>query len=558
MMYNHIMSMFLFFLPGILLIFSDEFRKKGLCELLIYIIAFSLSFFVLFPWFIKPLGLSLLGSTYLIFMISIVLVLAGIKKLHIKEIIFDKNELVILCIFMILMILRLVPMVLQIAPAGADMSMHSYIARLIYDNDGIPDSYKPLLPIKNFGTYPTGFPSLSALISLTSNISVLRSSLFTACLAHALIAFGLYLLLLGFFDKNTAAATSIFTGFLTRNPQWVIRWGGNPTVLAIFFLIIAVALIIGQKDRPSVIKSILASLALAATLVTHTIIFYSGMILISILLALYLRSHKEYWSAAIWGFLSMAMFLLPFLISYRPVVTRFAIDFSRVWQNIYIKSVLYDIIGGLPFIAVSLVGLIILLHKNRPIAKVFLITTLVNILLIINYKFWILPFSFILYPDRVAMLLIIPLSIFAAPAISRMISNKNKFYLVPLVLLGSIYYFYFYLYNSYSMVAVTQADINAFGWIDKTISKKAVIMNNYGDAGLWIPAIIGRSITTPASEPIHGDELNAGLLKLRPNYIYIGSKAVYPIVIRSDDLDKKPWKYKRIYSEGGAQVWKIL
>ena len=63
----------------------------------------------------------------------------------------------------------------------------------------------------------------------------------------------------------------------------------------------------------------------------------------------------------------------------------------------------------------------------------------------------------------------------------------------------------------------------------------------------------GMAITNPYME-----EVNAGASKLKPAYIYIGSKAVGPIDIKPLDLDYSHRKYRRIYSNGSAQVWKIL
>jgi len=47
-------------------------------------------------------------------------------------------------------------------------------------------------------------------------------------------------------------------------------------------------------------------------------------------------------------------------------------------------------------------------------------------------------------------------------------------------------------------------------------------------------------------------------LKLRADYVYIGSKIVSSVEVTAEELSAKPWKYRRVYSKGGAQVWKIL
>jgi hypothetical protein len=170
-----------------------------------------------------------------------------------------------------------------------------------------------------------------------------------------------------------------------------------------------------------------------------------------------------------------------------------------------------------------------------------------------------MPFSYLLYPGRVALTLIIPLAVFAAPAISKIITIQKKNLLIVFSIIGLSFYCAFYLYNSISMSPVTSADMDAFKWIDREIGKKAVFGNNYGDAGLWIPAIIGRTIMDPHSEPVNYEELKARLRRYSADYIYIGSKAVYGnIQYKKEDLQKYPLKYKLIYINDGAQVWKIL
>ena len=553
------MHVFLFFIPGILLIFSKAFNKKPLTEFLIYVVGLSLSFFVVLPWFMKYLNVPLMLSAYLVFIFSSVLMVINRKRIDLKHLNADRQEIILIGIFLLVLLLRCLPMFFQIAPVGADMSMHSYIARLIYDNDGIPNSYRPLLPISNFGAYPAGFPTLSALISLLCDCPVYRSSLFMSCLTHALICFGLYILLLRFFNKNTAAATSIAATFLTRSPQWIIRWGGNPTVLALFFFIIAFSLIMELKEKPSWPKVVFASLSLAAVLITHSIIFYVGGIILAIYFLLSIKDYKYVYPTAACLFVLMLIFLLPYLANLKFTLSKSTIESTRAWQIIDARSIMYDLAAGSPFLLLSLLGLPILLKKNRQLAFTFLSITAVLIVLTMNFRFWFMPFSYLLYPGRVALALIIPLAIFASLAISKIMTIQKKALLIAFSLIGLSFYCAFYLYNSISMCAVTQADLEAFRWMDNTIGKRAVIGNNYGDAGLWIPAIIGRTIMDPHSEPVNSEELKAHLRRYSADYIYIGSKVVYGnIQYKKEELQKDPLKYKLVYINDGAQVWKVL
>ena len=483
----------------------------------------------------------------------------NIKRIDLKHLNADRQEIFLMVIFLIVLLLRCLPMFFQIAPAGADMSMHSYIARLIYDNDGIPSSYRPLLPISNFGAYPTGFPTLSALTSLLCDCPVYRSGLLLSCITHALICFGLFALLLRFFDRNTAAATSIAAAFLTRSPQWVIRWGGNPTVLALFFFIIAFSLIIELKEKPSWLMVIFASLSLAAVLITHSIIFYAGGMILAVYFLMSLKDYKYVYPTAACLIIFMLVLLLPYLANLKFSLSKSAIESTRAWQLIDARSVVYDLVAGIPFLLFSIFGLPLLLKKNRQVAFTFLLITAVLIVLIMNFRFWFMPFSYLLYPGRVALTLIIPMAVFAAPAISKIITIQKKTLLLAFSIVGMSFYCVFYLYNSISMSPVTRTDMAAFKWIDREIGKKAVFGNNYGDAGLWIPAIIGRTIMDPHSEPLHYEELKARLRRYSADYIYIGSKAVYGnIQYKKEALQKDPLKYKLVYINDGAQVWKVL
>lgn len=470
----------------------------------------------------------------------------------------EKNEAAILLLLLIVTLLRLVPVLLQQAPAGADMSMHSYIARLIFDNDKIPDTYEPLLPVSNFGAYPSGFPVLVALISLLGRVLVFKAALFLSCISHALITFGLYVFLLNFFDKKTAMLSSVLTSFLTRSPQWIIRWGGNPTVLALFFLILAFALIIEIKKEKELMNMIFASLALAAAYLTHPIIFLAGGIIIAVYYMFFINKRNYGMTTAFQLVACVLIFLSPCLMSAKLTITKSAIEYARGWQNFDIKSVIYDLIAGIPFIIMSVYGFFVSWKERSKEFFVFALVALVICLLIINYRFWLIPFSYLLYPGRVALLMIIPFSVFVAP-LAKTNAFRNGALSVALIAVGVTFYTVFYVYNSVSMCSVTQADLSAFKWIDNTISRSSVFANNYGDAGLWIPAIIGRRITNPHSFQLLTEQsIEEKPVGLKADYVYIGSKVVYDNAYKKEALEKKPWKYRLIYVNDGAQVWKIL
>lgn len=409
-----IMLIFLFFIPGIFLVFFKAFIGKGPAELLTYIIGFSFSFFIVFPWLIKLFGIPLQGSICIVLILAGILLVLNHKKIPIRHFTVDKSEISIFLILTAVLLLRLAPLILQQVPAGAVMSIQSYAARLIYYNDGIPDTF----------AFPAGLPALCAIISLLSETPIHRSSLFVSCFAYALITLGLYILLLRFFNKNVSAFSSVAASFLTISPQKLIGSGDNATVLAVFLSLVAISLVFELKEGFSRLKLSFALLASAAVFIAQPLFFLDASILIV------------------------------------PISFIFALITKRFWAKV---------------------------KRFSPV----------------------------------------------------------------IVITGLSFYCFFYLYYSVSMCPVSKADIEAFKWIDRTISKQAIFMNNRGDAGLWIPAITGRMVTD-----FQGGSVK--IVKAKADYIYIGSKAVSDIECKKEDLEKQPWKYKRVYSKDGAQVWKIL
>jgi hypothetical protein len=545
-----------FIIPGILLVLSGPFRKKGLAEFLVYAVGLSLAYSIVFAWYAKFFHTHLALSFYLTTAACLIVLAVKYKTIVERFRSIDRSEIFTLAAFAGVMLLRLMPMFLQLAPAGADMSMHAYITRLIIGHNGIPNSYEPLLPIAHFGSYPAGFPTLCALITLLGGLSVQTSCMLMTCVTHALITFGLYVLLLRYFNGKTSALTAIAATFLTRDPQWMIRWGGNPTVLALFFFVLAFALIIEQKEGYSTAKAAFAALALSATLLTHSIIFYIGTIVLLTYFVATFMTYKDAFKTAGAILIAGAALILPYAINVKFNITGSALDYVRTWQAVDAKSVMYDLIGGIPFILTSLYGFYLLFKKDRPTSRSFLMIYFVVLLLIANYKFWLLPMSYLLYPGRGALFLIIPMSIFAAPAIIGLYKRSGTITALA-ILIGLSFFSAYYIYNSVSQCSVTDADIAAFKWIDENAPENAVFMNNYGDAGLWIPAIAGRTIKDPQTEPVNMEELRAGTAKLKAGYVYIGSKKVYGCAFNSKDLAASPGRFKLLYDKG-AQVWKVI
>ena len=262
----------IFLVPGILILYLQQFNHRRLSELVIYVVALSLCYWIVSFWFTKFLPLTLTQFIYISAGVTIgVLSLFVLKKRNPVSAIYNKTEFYILAFLLFCLILRFLPMAFTIVPPGLDMSMHTYTAKLIAYNNSVPRSFRPILPIDSFSAYPVGFATVSALLSLVGKVEVYRAGYIFSCLTYAFLTMGLYILLLRFFDAKIAIASSFVCTFFTINPQNHMAWGTNPYLLSLFFCMVFLILLLNTKNNSGYFTIIFLSLTIASALLTHTI-----------------------------------------------------------------------------------------------------------------------------------------------------------------------------------------------------------------------------------------------------------------------------------------------
>ena len=106
---------------------------------------------------------------------------------------------------------------------------------------------------------------------------------------------------------------------------------------------------------------------------------------------------------------------------------------------------------------------------------------------------------------------------------------------------------------------INKDDINVFNWISKNTSENDVFLNNYGDAGIYIPAVTYRKITWYDFTQYDKESITNGIKKLKPTYLFIGSKVVYPDGIKYtyNEVENKA-TYREVFSSGNAHLFKII
>jgi hypothetical protein len=451
------------------------------------------------------------------------------------------------------------------APSGADMSMHTYLAQLLITADGIPASYLPLVNIDSFDTFPVGFHVLSALVSLLGNVEAYRATFILTCLTYSLLTYSIYLLLrvTPYFDWRIALFTTLWFTFLTNAPQEFVSWGGNPTVLALVFVILFISVFLKIESHNSG-YILIAAFFLAAVLLTHTIIFVQAFYLLIPSFLLYTWIAKKLNQQYILSTLAViCLFLIvvsPYLLNINfdvvtPSVTGWIKNWvrnaSHVWRGsitdfywsipVYIYDQIFfrNLSRTLLTVCISIYGLIVLSKEKKELSFLHGSLFLMCILLVLNTQYWILPLSYLIYPERTAIMVIIPSVAFFSVGLYRFIlmiqhrvplpvSIHNLGILVLIILVAMIcirYNHSKYVWQITRDSSVTADDMKGFAWLREHSSDLDIIETNYGDGGQWIPAIIHRQGT--------GTHIN--LLYLErvknpesiPRYAFIGSKCVY-------------------------------
>ena len=325
-----------------------------------------------------------------------------------------------------------------LAPAGADMTMHSYMAALIVAADGAPFSHRPLLPIDSFGAYPAGFQTLTALISILGNMPIHRAAMLMEATTLTFLTLAFYSFLRVFWGRRTSAMAALLVTFLPRNPQHFIQWGGDPTLLALALLVLGLGflpMLEEQMPWKTWKIGILGGLTVAASMLTH-LIPVIGFLYALIPVAVYIGSRglsdqRGEFRRVLRNLLGIGFITVLLVAGWLPHwwsaevsatevewVKRFQQEWSGgAWGGtlgnavMTIPQYLTEKVFGISFVVISALGLLTLALRRPPLALACTIGALTVVGLVINSMYWVLPLSYALYPDRVVMLLLMPFAL---------------------------------------------------------------------------------------------------------------------------------------------------
>jgi hypothetical protein len=391
-----------------------------------------------------------------------------------------------------------------------------------------------------------------------------------------------------FWDRQTSAMVALLVTFLPRNPQYFIDWGGDPTLLALAFLVLGLGVVPSLSERTWLGACGLGALITSAGVFTH-LIPVIGLLYVTIPTLIYLclcspMAQRDKIRRVVVNFLGCGMICailvalcLPHLFSTEVSVAEieWVQHFQRqgaggAWGGtlgnalVSIPQYLTEKIFGGPFVILSLLGLVMLVGFWPPIGLPSIICALTVVGLVVNSMYWVLPLSYALYPERVALLLLLPFALGIAALLDRaqrLLTQKDfmLWAVAALILLAAVRHNEQLLrHGLIAHALVTTADLQAMRWIQENTEASTVFHNRYGDAGLWLPAIAFRSITDPHLNPFYFDEFRAASPELNARYIYIGKKKLLGEPIPIEEFEARPDLYHKAYDHDGVRIYEII
>lgn len=399
----------------------------------------------------------------------------------------------------LLLLVFLAPLLTLAVPPGADMAMHTALARGLLEG-----RLSPAWGALHLAAYPRGF---SALVALLAPLGFARAALLVSALSYAVFWAGLAAVLEGPLGTPWPRTTALIAVLLSRTPQSFFAWGGNPTALALGLSLLGAAAL--DRARPR--DGVFAALLLAGAAATHPMGACAGG-----LVAAVIALRRRAWMA---GALAAAGLLavLGALALFGPHLSPHELDWIRDCARSAERAGT-GILGDAANV-VTLLSAAVLIWKRRY-APVALAAALLAALLLL---FAVLPLGG-LYPGRFAPLLLLAVAPLWAHAADQF---RQRAWLAAAALVVAVPG-HLHWYQRSTPIA-TFADVDAIACVARTVPRGAVVDGAYGDATQWIPALTGLAVTRPHQHCTLFDETDKALSALPPaRWRFVGQQLRYP------------------------------
>ena len=428
-------------------------------------------------------------------------------------------------LLLIAFIIELSPLFYMTIPPGCDTSMHGYITRLIVNNNGLPHSYRPILPVDYFGSYSAGYHVFTALVS-GMQIMYLRHAInFVSLAVYPLTLLGLVFLLKNFFSEKIAIYTALAYFGINRTIVSTIDWGGNPTILSFAFCLFAAGLFLLAVRQRNQIAIYCTSVCVASIPLVHAIPAIAFIFIAPLGYVLLLIHQKEHikWiltHSVILAFV-IVLIMTPFLLHFKNENSPELLKMIKNWQLemmrfkltgkvsedlfVTMNQIKYRLGDVLAIITgVSIVAM--LFFKKQKQLSFALLFVVYIFILVFNSGYWFLPVSELLYPERVVFFMV-PVWAFIYGCFLEGVEARAADWVF---FKGSLKIYYLVIivpvYLSLENITHQNIGINkdgsincnkqmraGFDWVNKNTEKDAVIIVSYAGSGMWVPTFTNRA-----------------------------------------------------------------
>lgn len=493
-------------------------------------------------------------------------------------------------------------------PAWVDSVHHTLIVKLFLENDGIPASFEPYMPVPFY--YHYAFHAVTAASVFLSRMQPDQAVLWLGQVFNTLVSVSIYRLVrVVWDDRRRAVLAALLAGFVTQMPAYYLTWGRYTLLTGMVVLPLAMATALDLfKQKTSLAKLATLAVLTGGLLLTHY--FAAALLAIFLVILAFQALLRDARTRAGWrdslavrllaAASAGAVLALPWLFrtwsySHHALKLQIVPVAIEAVEQVYFPeylNYLWRLLGPLRnqiLLAPALIGLALALA--RPRSRSLAVWIIAVCLLSQPWGVYLAPFR----PDHAVIVLFLPMAVLVADLVFSLMDWKNTgrigkvkagvLYGLCAALLGWGAWGTHTIVNPGTVLA-GEADRQAIEWIDQNIPREAKFFINVShwqfgiyrgsDGGWWITPLTGRQTLLPVAlypmgEPAYVQQVNqlaekASRVKgctpefweiIRSesfDYIYltVGKGSVQP-----EDLEACPGLV-RVYDWGGVSIYQVM
>ena len=360
--------------------------------------------------------------------------------------------------------------------------------------------------------------------------------------------------------RSSTAVAALLVGWLARNPQAHMAWGGNPSVLGTALAFVALRWVLDVPPVPSRRPAVAAILVLAAVPLVHSAAalicaYLAPLVLVVLGVSGRVPVHRRtiIWLAAVG--VAALLLVLPQLVATLDVqVSAAEADWLRrfyLQQDPYREGVLGYFVAQFHDALVMVVGMAAVVNLAVRRQLRWEVPLVASLLALQGFAWlashWLLPGAFALYPERI-MLFALPVFVIllrrfleqlprasfsfrAAPAPGpewqlrrrRRAPWLTTMLVVAIAFAAVLNHHRYYVRGPLGMALVRPVDRPALAWAAGHLEPGTAVASSYNDAGIYLPACAGVAVTSPQTNPVWFEEMRRSIAALPLSARYVGA-----------------------------------